>query len=158
MGTGETDRIEKKVLLRAPRARVWRALTDADEFGTWFGVKLLGTFAPGARVRGKVTHPGYEHVPFEIAIERMEPGRLFSWRWHPAAIEADVDYSAEPTTLVVFELEEVPGGTMLTVVESGFDRIPPARRAQAYRLNEEGWGLQTKSIEQHLAKAPSRGE
>src|SRR3989442_5843971 len=136
-----TDRIEKSILLRAPRARVWRALTDAEEFGKWFGVRLAGTFAPGARVQGKVTHPGYEHLTFDIAIDRMEPQRLFSWRWHPAPVEASMDYSKEPTTLVVFELEEAAGGTMLRVVESGFDEIPLARRAGAYRMNEAGRGL-----------------
>ena len=150
---GTTDRIQKQILLRAPRSRVWRALSDAKEFGAWFGVDLWGPFAPGARVRGKVTHKGYEHLTFEIDVERMEPERLLSWRWHPAAVEAGVDYSKEPATLVVFELAEKDGGTLLTVVESGFDRIPAARRAQAYRMNEEGWGLQMKFIEQHLAKA-----
>ncbi|HEX9602740.1 MAG TPA: SRPBCC family protein [Myxococcales bacterium] len=152
----ETDRIEKQILLRAPRSRVWRALSDAKEFGAWFGVDLEGPFAPGASVRGKVTHPGYEHMTFELEVERMEPERLFSWRWHPAAIEPGVDYSKEPATLVVFELEEKGGGTLLKVVESGFDRVPVARRAKAYRLNEEGWGAQMKAIEQHLAKAGER--
>jgi len=152
----QTDRIEKQILLRAPRSRVWRALSDAKEFGTWFGVDLEGPFAPGARVRGKVTHPGYEHITFEIDVDRMEPERLFSWRWHPAPIEPGADYSKEATTVVVFELTEASGGTMLTVVESGFDRIPAARRAQAYRLNDEGWAQQMKFIEQHLAKAAER--
>ncbi len=149
----ETDRIEKQILLRAPRSRVWRALSDAKEFGAWFGVELEGPFAPGVRVRGKVTYPGYEHMTFEMDVERMEPERLFSWRWHPAAVEAGVDYSKEPTTLVVFQLEDQSAGTLLKVVESGFDRIPAARRAQAYRLNEDGWGRQMRNIEQHLGKA-----
>lgn len=153
MSSASTDRIEKKILLRAPRSRVWRALTDAEEFGKWFGVKLIGTFTPGVRVRGKILHAGYEHVPFEITIDRMEPERLFSWRWHPNPIEPDVDYSIEPTTLVVFELEEVADGTMLTVVESGFDRIPLARREEAYRGNEEGWAWQIESIERHVRNA-----
>jgi len=152
MKATDTDRIEKKVLLRAPRARVWRALTDAKEFGKWFGVELAGAFAAGARVQGTVTHKGYEHLKLEIAIERMEPERLFSWRWHPYAIEPEVDYSGEPTTLVVFELEEVPSGTLLTVAESGFDRIPLARRAEAFRMNDQGWAAQMKSIEQHVGK------
>ncbi len=149
----ETDRIEKQILLRAPRSRVWRALSDAKEFGAWFGVELEGPLAPGVRVRGKVTYPGYEHMTFEMDVERMEPERLFSWRWHPAAVEAGVDYSKEPTTLVVFQLEDQSAGTLLRVVESGFDRIPAARRAQAYRLNEDGWGRQMRNIEQHLGKA-----
>src|SRR5438094_7160629 len=119
-----TDRIEKRIVLRAPKARIWRALTDAGEFGTWFRVKLDGGFAVGKTVTGKVTYPGYEHVTFSAVVERMDTERLFSMRWHPAAIDPKVDYSAEPTTLVEFKLEEVPGGTELTVVESGFDRLP----------------------------------
>ncbi len=149
-----TDRIEKKLLLRAPRARVWRALTDAKEFGKWFQVELAGPFAPGSRVHGKVTHPGYEGLKFEVTVERMEAERVFSWRWHPYAVEPGVDYSKEPTTLVVFELEEVQGGTMLTLVESGFDRIPLSRRADAFRMNEGGWAEQMKNIERHVG-APS---
>ena len=153
MSPSPTDRIEKKLLLRAPRTRVWRALTDPKEFGQWFGVDLTGTFAPGARVQGKITHKGYEHLTWDVTIERMEPPRVFSWRWHPYAVEPRVDYSAEPTTLVVFELEEVPTGTMLTVVESGFDLLPPKRRAEAYRMNDQGWAAQMKSVEQHVGKA-----
>jgi uncharacterized protein YndB with AHSA1/START domain len=148
---GSTDRIEKRIRLDAPRSRVWRALADSKEFGKWFRVVLEGQFRPGARVRGKVTHPGYEHLPFELEIEQMEPERLLSWRWHPAAIEAGVDYSKEPTTLVVFELADDGTGTLLTVVESGFDRIPPERRSQAYRMNEDGWAHQMKNVEQYLA-------
>jgi uncharacterized protein YndB with AHSA1/START domain len=148
-----TDRIEKKVLLRAPRARVWRALTNAEEFGKWFGVEMAGRFAPGARVKGKITHKGYEHVPFEVDIERMEPEKLFSWRWHPGVTEPNVDYSTEPKTLVVFQLEEVPDGTMLTVVETGFDQVPLARRAAAYRDNDGGWEGQMESIERYVAQA-----
>jgi uncharacterized protein YndB with AHSA1/START domain len=145
-----TDRIEKRILLRAPRARVWRALTDAEVFGEWFGVRLEGGFAPGVRLTGKVTHKGYEHVPFEITVERMEPERRFSWRWHPNAIDPKTDYSAEPTTLVVFELEETPEGTLLTVTESGFDGIPPTRRLEAYRGNDGGWAAQMKAIERYV--------
>src|SRR5512139_4121845 len=153
MRTMNTDRIEEKILLRVPRARVWRALTDAEEFGAWFGVKLAGTFAPGASVKGTITEKGYEGLPFEIAIERIEPQRLFSWRWHPYAMDPEVDYSAESPTVVLCELEEVAGGTMLTLVETGFDRIPTMRRAEAYRMHEEGWASQMKSIEKYLAKA-----
>ena len=153
MSPTSTDRIERKILLRAPRSRVWRALTTPVEFGTWFGVKVDGTFAPGARVRGAITHKGYEHVTWDITIERMEPERVFSWRWHPHAVEAGVDYSTEPTTLVVFELEDAAGGTMLTVVESGFDQVPLARRAQAYRMNGEGWTYQVQAIEAYVATA-----
>ncbi|HSL91516.1 MAG TPA: SRPBCC family protein [Candidatus Limnocylindrales bacterium] len=153
MSTKNPDRIEEKILLRAPRARVWRALTDAEEFGAWFGVKLAGTFAPGASVKGTITEKEYEGLPFELVVERIEPHRLFSWRWHPYAVDPDVDYSGEPPTLVMCELEEVADGTVLTLVESGFDRIPAARRAEAYRMHEEGWAAQMKSIEQYLAKA-----
>jgi uncharacterized protein YndB with AHSA1/START domain len=145
-----TDRIERTVVLRAPRPRVWRALTDAKEFGTWFGVKVDGSFTPGARMRGAITHKGYEHVTWDITIERMEHERLFSWRWHPAAVEPGVDYSPEPTTLVVFELTDIPEGTQLRVTESGFDDIPVARRVQAYRMNGEGWTWQMKSIESYV--------
>jgi uncharacterized protein YndB with AHSA1/START domain len=145
-----TDRIEKRILLRAPKARVWRALADSAAFGKWFGIKFDGPFTPGARVRGQITHKGYEHVPFEITIEEMAPERRFSWRWHPHAIDPAVDYSTEPTTLVVFEIEEADGGTILTVVESGFDGIPLSRRAEAYRGNENGWAQQMKAIEQYV--------
>jgi uncharacterized protein YndB with AHSA1/START domain len=147
-----TDRIEKQIVLRAPRSRVWRALSDAKEFGTWFRVELQGPFAPGARMRGKVTYPGYEHLTFELEVERMEPERLLSWRWHPAAVEAGVDYSNETPTLVVFELSDTKEGTLLKVVESGFDALPAARRASAFRSNEDGWGKQLKNLEQHLTK------
>lgn len=146
-----TDRIERQVFIRAPRSRVWRALTDPIEFGAWFGVTVEGMFAPGARVRGRITHKGYEHLTWDITIDRMEPERLFSWRWHPYAVEPSVDYSPEPPTLVVFELEDVQGGTRLTVVESGFDDVPFPRRAQAYRMSSEGWSIQTAAIERHVA-------
>ena len=147
-----TDRIEKTILLRAPRARVWRALTDADEFGTWFRVKLEGPFRAGATVRGRITYPGYEHVTMEMQIERLEPERLFAYRWHPYAIEPGVDYASEPTTLVEFRLDEVPRGTRLTVVESGFDRLPKGRRDEAFRMNEGGWSEQMANIERHVAE------
>ena len=147
-----TDRIERKILLKAPRSRVWRALSDAAEFGAWFGVDFRGkAFVAGKPVQGKVTYPGYEHVVMEVQIERMEPERLLSWRWHPAAIDTSVDYSDEPTTLVVFELTEVDGGTLLTVVESGLDHIPLARRATVFRLNSSGWDEQMRNIEKHVA-------
>jgi uncharacterized protein YndB with AHSA1/START domain len=147
-----TDRIERKILLKAPRARVWRALSDAAEFGDWFGVDFKGkAFVAGKPVQGKVTYPGYEHISMEVQIERIVPERLLSWRWHPAAIDPTVDYSHEPTTLVVFELEEVDGGTLLTVVESGLDEIPQARRATVFRLNTSGWDEQMLNIEKHVA-------
>ncbi len=146
-----TDRIEKQVFIKAARTRVWRALTDQTEFGQWFRVKLADAFSPGARITGQVLYAGYEHLPFTITVEQLVPERLFSWRWIPNAIEAGKDYSREPTTLVVFELEEAPGGTLLKVTESGFDRVPPERRETAYRGNENGWRLQMQNIERHVA-------
>ena len=147
-----TDRIEKTIQLRAPVSRVWRALTDAAEFGGWFRVKLEGAFVVGATVRGQITYPGYEHLRMEVLVERMDRERLFAFRWHPAAVDPGVDYSGEPTTLVEFRLEEVAGGTRLTVVESGFDRIPAARRAEAFRMNEGGWAEQLLNIERHVSQ------
>ena len=147
-----TDRIEKKVLLKAPRARVWRALTTPAEFGAWFGATLEGAFAEGKTVRGPITYPGYEHLTLEIVIDRIQPERYFSFRWHPYAIDPAADYSSEPTTLVEFTLDEQDGGTLLTIVESGFDRIPAARRADAFRMNEEGWTEQVTNVERHVAR------
>ena len=148
-----TDRIEKSTVLRAPQSRVWRALTDWREFGTWFRVKLDGPFAEGATVRGRITYPGYEHLTMEIVIERIEPERLFSYRWHPNAVDPKQDYSDEPTTLVEFRLEPVSGGTRLTLVESGFDKIPRSRRDEAFRMNEGGWAEQMQNIERHVGAA-----
>ena len=159
-----TDRIEKQILLRAPLRRVWRALTDAKEFGRWFGTEFDGPFTPGACLRGTIVPTAvdadvakaqkeYEGLAFDITVEQVEPERLFSFRWHPFAVDRGVDYSAEPTTLIVFRLEEMAGGVRLTVTESGFDRIPLARRAKAFTANEEGWGIQVKLIEAYLARA-----
>ena len=162
MGTN-VDRIEKKILLRAPVKRVWRALTDASEFGSWFGVKLEDAFKPGAQARGTIVpttvdaavaeaQRPYSGKPFEITVERMDAERLFSFRWHPFAVEPGVDYSAEPMTLVEFTLEEVAEGTMLTIVESGFERIPLARRAKAFTMNEQGWGMVVTLLEKYVAR------
>jgi uncharacterized protein YndB with AHSA1/START domain len=145
-----TDRIEKQVVLKAPKARVWRALTDAGEFGTWFGVNLPGPFVAGRRNAGKITYPGYEHVTMEVWVERVEPESFFSWRWHPYAIDPATDYSGEPTTLVEFFLSEADGGTLLRVVETGFDGIPEARRAEAFRRNTGGWEGQMANIARHV--------
>ncbi len=147
-----TDRIEKKILLRAARSRVWRAITDAREFGEWFRVSLEGSFAAGKSIRGHITFPGYEHLKVEMSVERIEPETLFSYRWHPYAVDPKADYSSEPTTLVEFSLEEGQGVTHLTIVESGFDGIPAARRAEAFRMNDSGWTDQLSSIEQHVAR------
>jgi uncharacterized protein YndB with AHSA1/START domain len=152
MSTTVPDRIGKRAVLRATRARVWRALTDAGEFGKWFGVSLEGSFTEGAAVRGRITHPGYEHLTMEVVVERMEPERYFSFRWHPGAIDPKTDYSQEPTTLVEFRLEESAEGTVLTIVESGFDRIPLARRGEAFRLNDGGWTEQLRNIERHVTR------
>lgn len=146
-----TDRIEKQILLKAPRSRVWHALADAEAFGEWFGVALQGQrFVAGECVRGHITHPGYEHLLFEITLERIEPERLLSFHWHPYAVNATHDYSNEPPTRVVFELEEVSGGTLLRVVESGFNQIPAERRAEAFRMNSGGWEQQMKNILHHV--------
>ena len=149
--TTSTDRIEQRVVLRAPRTRVWRALTNAEEFGTWFRVKLEGAFTEGKSVRGRLSIPGYEHVTLEMLVERIDPERYFSYRWHPYAVDPAVDYSAEPTTLVEFRLEDTEGGTALTIVESGFDRIPLARRAEAFRMNDNGWDGQIKQLARYVA-------
>jgi len=147
-----TDRIHKTIVIKAPRSRVWRALTNADELSQWFGVNLKGaTFAPGQAARGPITIEGYRHVVFEVLVEQMVPERLFSWRWHPYAVDPSVDYSGEPRTLVVFELEEVSGGTKLTVIETGFDSLPVHRRADALKMNDHGWAEQLRNIEKHVA-------
>jgi uncharacterized protein YndB with AHSA1/START domain len=146
------DRIVKQVRLLAPRARVWRAIADAKAFGAWFGVALDGAFAEGATVRGTITHPGYEHLTMELCIERIEPERYFAYRWHPYAVDSAIDYSAEPTTLVEFRLDESDEGTLLTIVESGFNGIPMPRRAEAFRRNDGGWTEQTRNIDRYVSK------
>src|SRR5262245_5022625 len=153
MITPATDRIEKEIMLRAPRSRVWRAHTDAHAFGRWFGVKLQGPFVEGTHVRGQITHPGYEHLTMDVFVERIDPERYLAWRWHPYAIDPAKDYSQEPTTLVEFRLEERDEGTLLTIVESGFDKIPVGRRDEAFRMNDNGWAHQTRNIERHVAGA-----
>ena len=145
------DRIEKHIELKAPVARVWRALTDYREFGEWFRVKLDGPFVPGEVSTGHITYAGYEHLKWNATVKAMEPERLFSFTWHPYAVEPDADYSAEPPTLVEFKLEPTPaGGTLLTVVESGFSKIPAGRRAEAFRMNEGGWAQQMENIAAHV--------
>lgn len=146
-----TDRIEKQILLRAPRSRVWRAIFDKTEFGAWFGVKFpAGTFAAGEKVSGNITYPGYEHFVMDIELVGVTPERQLSYRWHPYAIDPNVDYSSEPTTLVTFTLEDAADGTLLTIVESGFDQIPLHRRAEAMRMNDRGWTEQTANIKRHV--------
>jgi uncharacterized protein YndB with AHSA1/START domain len=159
-----TDLIEKKILLRAPRERVWRALADSTEFGTWFGMKFDGPFAPGRRMRAVIVpskvdpevgkgQKKYEGMTFEITIEQIQPERLLSFRWHPNAVDTGVDYSLEPTTLVIFALEDVADGVLLTVTESGFDQIPLECRAKAFTANERGWGTMLKVVEEYLVHA-----
>jgi uncharacterized protein YndB with AHSA1/START domain len=147
-----SDRIERSVVIHAPRDRVWRALSNAEEFGTWFGARLQGqAFAPGQRTRGQVTHPGYEHVWFDVVVERVEPKGLLSFRWHPYAVDPAVDYTKEEPTLVTFTLKDAPGNaTLLTVAESGFDKVPPHRRAEAFRMNSGGWEAQMDNIVRHV--------
>ena len=153
--SASTDRIEKQVVFDVPRSRVWRALTDVSQFNAWFGVQLSSPFSPGAAVSGKLTFKGYDHLTLTIWIETMEPERLFSFRWHPYAVDETMDYSAEPTTLITFTLEDAPGGTRLTIVESGFDAIPESRRAKAFAMNTGGWNGQAENLRKFLAGARS---
>jgi uncharacterized protein YndB with AHSA1/START domain len=145
-----TDRIEKHFEVRAPRSRVWRAIADATEFGAWFGIQFDRPFTPGATVLGRLTIKGYEHVTVEMLVEKIEPERYFSYRWHPYAIDPAVDYTVEPTTLVEFRLEETAGGTAVTITESGFEKLPASRRAEAFRMNEAGWSGQAKKLANYV--------
>jgi len=147
-----SDRIEKRIELKAPVARVWRALTDYREFGEWFRVKLDGPFVPGEVSRGNITHPGYEHVRWEATVKEMQPERLFSFTWHPYAVDPNVDYSEETPTLVEFRLQPIANGTLLVITESGFDKIPPHRRSEAFRMDDGGWTGQLKNIERHVTQ------
>src|SRR5215467_5718604 len=148
------DRIEKQIELRAQVSRVWRALTDYREFGEWFRVKLDGPFVPGQVSRGHITYPGYEHLRWEAVVQKMEPERLFSFTWHPYAVDPKADYTQESPTLVEFTLEQIATGTRLRVVESGFDRLPARRRDEAFRMNEGGWSAQAENIARHVEQKP----
>jgi uncharacterized protein YndB with AHSA1/START domain len=150
----ENDRIEKKIALSAPRARVWRAISDAAEFGQWFRVRLEGTFHAGATIAGQITYPGYEHLKLEMQVVELVPERSLSYRWRPNAVDPNKDYSAEPMTLVEFTLDDASDGkgTLLTIVESGFARLPAERRAEAFRSNDGGWSEQLQNIERHVAQ------
>jgi uncharacterized protein YndB with AHSA1/START domain len=147
-----TNSIEKKIAIKAPVPRVWRALTDHVEFGKWFGVDLEKPFAVGKAAKGRITHPGYEHL-WNAVVKKMVPGKLFSYTWHPYSIDKDVDYSKETPTLVEFRLEKTATGTLLTVTETGFDKIPASRRALAFKMHSGGWAEQMKNIKKHVAKA-----
>lgn len=149
----EQDRIEKQIELKASIARVWRALTDHREFGQWFRVNLEGPFFPGQTSRGQITYPGYEHLKWEAVVQKMEPERLFSFTWKPSAIDPEKDYSNEPSTLVEFRLEPKGEGTLLTLTESGFSKLPADHRDEAFRRNDGGWTEQMKSIERHVEQA-----
>jgi uncharacterized protein YndB with AHSA1/START domain len=146
--------IEKRIELNMPVSRVWRALTDYREFGEWFRVKLDGPFVPGEISTGHITYPGYEHLKWEAAVQKIEPERLFSFTWHPYAVDPKVDYSNEPATLVEFRLEPKDKGTVLYLTESGFDALPKDRRFEAFRMNEDGWTEQMTNIEKHLKQRP----
>lgn len=148
-----SDKIEKQVELKVPVSRVWRALTDHEEFGTWFRAKMEGPFAPGEVAHGQITYPGYEHIKLQLNVVAMEPERLFSFTWHPYAVDPAVEYTDEPHTLVEFRLEPIDGGTLLRVTESGFENVPKERRFEAYRMNEEGWTIQMDNIAKYLADA-----
>jgi uncharacterized protein YndB with AHSA1/START domain len=152
------DRIEKRIELKAPISRVWRAITDYREFGEWFRVRLEGPFVPGQSSRGQITYPGYEHVRWQAVVQKMEPEHLFSFTWpHPESFEkadSPTDYSQEPTTLVEFRLEETPTGTLLVVTESGFENLPDDRRLENFRRNDGGWSEQMKNIESYVAQKP----
>jgi uncharacterized protein YndB with AHSA1/START domain len=153
-----SDRIEKRIELKATPARVWRALTDHRDFGEWFGVKLEGPFVAGKISRGWITYPGYEHVKWEALVERMEAEGLFSFTWaHPKSLEKadyDGDYAKDPKTLVEFRLEKTSKGTLLRVTESGFDKLPADQREESYERNEGGWEEQMKNVEKYVAQKP----
>ena len=140
------DHITKTIELNAPIERVWQALSDYREFGAWFRVKIETPFMPGEKASGHITNPGYEHLRWEVTVVAMEAPHRFAFTWHPYAIDPAVDYSTEIPTLVEFTLEPSGGGTRLTVVESGFDKVPAHRRAEAMRMNDGGWAAQMDNI------------
>lgn len=146
-----TDRIEKHFEVRAPRSKVWRAISDSQQFGAWFGVRVEGPFVEGTTVKGFITHKDYEHFKLDFQIEKIEAERYFAYRWHPYPSDPNYDYSKDPRTLVEFTLEDVPGGTAVTIVESGFDKIPVSRRIEAFRNNEGGWNGQVKNLTKYVA-------
>jgi uncharacterized protein YndB with AHSA1/START domain len=150
-----SNRVEKQVEIKAPVARVWRALTDSREFGAWFRVNLEGPFVVGEVATGYITWPGCEHLKWTATVTAMEPESLFAFTWHPYGIDPKVDYSVEEPTLVEFRLTATAGGTLLTLTESGFDKVPEWRRAEAFRMNDGGWTKQMKNIEEYVDANPS---
>ena len=154
MNTTSTDSIRNEILIKAPRSKVWKAVSDPAEFGAWFKVDMTGVkFEPGSEVHATMTYPGHEGSPFEAVVDRVEAPRLFSFRWWPYQLAPEQDRKNEPATLVEFVLEEVDGGTMLTVIESGFDSIPASYRAASFRNNSEGWTQQMLNIEAYVTAA-----
>jgi uncharacterized protein YndB with AHSA1/START domain len=149
-----TDRIEKRIELKAPVARVWRALTDYRQFGEWFRVRLEGPFVPGQVSQGYITYPGYEHLKWHAVVKEMRSEELFAFTWHPYAVDPAIDYSTETPTLVEFRLQPTATGTLLIVTESGFDKVPAHRRIEAIRMNDGGWTEQVKNIEQYVVSHP----
>jgi uncharacterized protein YndB with AHSA1/START domain len=152
--TSSANTIEKRIELKAPQSRVWRALTDYREFGQWFKVKIDGPFVAGQPSTGHITHPGYEHIKWDATVKEIRPETYFSYTWHPYANDPNVDYSKETPTLVEFRLEKIPTGTLLIVKESGFENIPASRRAEAFRMNDGGWAGQLKNIDKHVTQNP----
>ena len=150
----ESRIIEKQIELKAPVSRVWRALTDYQQFGEWFRVKVDGPFEPGKTSTGHMTWPGYEHLKWEIVVQEIEPEQYFAYTWHPYAVDPNVDYSTEKQTLVEFHLEPTATGTLLKVTESGFEDVPSARRLEAFEKNSNGWAQQLKNIESYVAERP----
>ena len=147
------DQIFKSIEIEAPLARVWRALTDASQFGEWFRVKLDGPFVAGQATAGHITFPGYEHLRMEVVVQRIEPQSYFSFTWHPYAVDPQRDYAQETPTLVEFRLDETAGGTRVTVTESGFGSIPHDRSAEAFRMNSGGWEQQLQNLKAYAAPA-----
>jgi uncharacterized protein YndB with AHSA1/START domain len=150
MTVNTSDRIEKQIEIAGSISRVWRALTDYREFGQWFRVNLEAPFVVGQFTRGQITYPGYEHVTMEVLVEAIEPEHRFAFWWRPYAIDSNIDYSAEPRTLVEFLLSATSTGTLVQVSESGFDGIPAHRRDEAFRMNDGGWAAQVKNIKSHV--------
>lgn len=148
------DRIEKRIELKAPITRVWRALTDYREFGQWFRVRLERPFVSGQEATGHVLYPGYEHLTWKAVIQKIEPETYFSFTWHPYAVDPNVKYDKEEPTLVEFRLTPTSTGTLLVLSESGFDKIPAERRNEAFIRNDDGWAEQVKNIEKYVAKKP----
>jgi uncharacterized protein YndB with AHSA1/START domain len=146
----DTNRIEKSVDLKSPQSRVWLAITDPAQFGQWFGVKFSGPFVVGKHVEGRMTYPGFEHLPFGIDVTAIDPPHRFAFTWHPYALDPAVDYSAETPTLVEFVLESLGTGTRVTVTESGFEHIPAHRRLEAFRMDEEGWAEQVVNLQKYV--------